>query len=72
MRRGLIVIFASLLCLLFFAYLGLAQEVRGAKVFLKDQVFDFGEVREGDIIEHVFEVSNKGDQTLEIKDVKPG
>ena len=72
MRRGLQVIFASILCFLFFAYLGLAQEVRGPKVFLKDQVFDFREVREGDIIEHVFEVSNQGDQTLEIKDVKPG
>ena len=37
MRRGLQVIFASLLCFLFFAYPGLAQEVRGPKVFLKDR-----------------------------------
>ena len=61
--------------LLFFTLSGhfvLAQELRGPKIVLKEQMFDFGEVKEGDTIDHTFQVFNKGDQTLEIKNVKPG
>lgn len=61
--------------LLLFALSGhfvLAQELQGPKIVLKEQMFDFGEVKEGDTVEHTFQVFNKGDQTLEIKNVKPG
>ena len=39
---------------------------------LEEQKFDFGEVKEGEVISHDFKVLNQGDQTLEIKNVKPG
>lgn len=38
---------------------------------LKEQIFDFKEVWEGEVIEHTFQAFNQGDQTLEIKDVIP-
>jgi hypothetical protein len=49
-----------------------AQDVRGPKMVLKEQVFDFKEVKEGDVVQHTFKVFNEGDQTLEIKNVRPG
>ena len=60
---------------LFFGFLGhcvLAQELTGPKILLKEHFFDFGEEEEGDTVKHTFEVFNKGEQTLEIKNVKPG
>jgi hypothetical protein len=53
-------------------YFALAQERGGPKMVLKEREFDFGEVKEGEIIEHTFQFFNRGDQTLEIEDVKPG
>ena len=56
----------------FWGYAVLAQKVRAPKMVLKEQVFEFKEVMEGDIVQHIFKVFNEGDQTLEIKNVKPG
>lgn len=56
----------------FMDYSVLAQDVRGPKMVLKEQVFDFKEVKEGDVVQHTFKVFNEGDQTLEIKNVRPG
>jgi hypothetical protein len=39
---------------------------------LEEKYFDAKQVKEGDIIEHTFNVHNAGDSTLEIKKVKPG
>jgi len=39
---------------------------------LKEKVFDFKEVKEGETIEHTFLIFNQGGQPLEIKKVKPG
>ena len=39
---------------------------------LKEREFDFGEVKEGEVIEHSFSVFNQGDAPLEIVRVKPG
>jgi hypothetical protein len=50
----------------------LAQEKPGPKMVLKETVIDFGEIPESKGVAHVFKVFNKGDQTLEIKGVKPG
>jgi hypothetical protein len=61
-------VFLILLC----AYPIRAQEVKGPKMVLKEQVFDFKEIKEGETIEHTFLVLNQGDQPLEIKKVKPG
>ena len=56
----------------FWGYSVPAQDVRGPKMVLKEQVFDFKEVKEGDVVQHTFKVFNEGDQTLEIKNVRPG
>jgi hypothetical protein len=56
----------------FWGYSVLAQKVRAPKMILEEQVFDFKEVMEGDVVQHTFKVFNEGDQTLEIKNVKPG
>jgi len=61
-------IFLFLLC----PYPVLTQEVKGPKMVLKERVFDFKEVKEGEAIEHTFLIFNQGDQPLEIKNVKPG
>jgi len=56
----------------FFGYSSLAQEPRGPKIVLKERVFDFKEVKEGEVIEHTFKVLNQGDRTLKIIKIKPG
>ena len=64
------IIFTSLVFLC--AYSAYAQEVLGPKMTLKERVFDFKEVKEGEVIEHTFIVLNQGEETLEIEKVKPG
>jgi hypothetical protein len=40
-------------------------------IHVEKPVHDFGEVKEGAVVEHAFEVANSGDQVLEIRGVKP-
>lgn len=71
-RRGL---FPGLvlITILLTAVGGPRAENRGTPlVVLPEQVVDLGEVREGKTIQHAFTVLNRGDQTLLIRDVKPG
>jgi hypothetical protein len=49
-----------------------AQETRAPKVGLVEDMFDFKEVLEGEIITHAFTIQNKGNETLKIQQVKPG
>jgi len=42
------------------------------KLVLKEEIFDFHEVLEGQTLEHVFVIRNQGDQPLTIQDVKTG
>ena len=59
--------------LLFFCISSLyAIEPVGPRLVLDKNVFDAKEVKEGDIIEHTFTISNTGDSLLEINRVKPG
>ena len=46
--------------------------VKGPILVIKEETVDLKEVKEGEVIEHTFQVLNQGDQTLEIKSVKPG
>jgi hypothetical protein len=43
----------------------------GPIAVIEESTFDFKEVKEGTTVQHVFRVLNKGDQALEIKNVKP-
>lgn len=58
---GLVLPFASHVC-----------AVSGPKIFIQGTSFDFGEVKEGKILEHSFIIMNKGDQPLKIERVRPG
>ena len=49
-----------------------AQETRAPKVSSVEDIFDFKEVVEGEIITHSFTIQNKGNETLQILQVKPG
>jgi len=44
----------------------------GPKIEVQERVFDFKEMIEGQTVEHVYQVLNRGDQPLEIQRVKPG
>jgi hypothetical protein len=62
----------STLCIVFILSTALAQQPAGPQLFLEKYAFDAQVVKEGEIIEHIFPVFNKGDSTLEIQKVKPG
>ncbi|MFC1855383.1 DUF1573 domain-containing protein [Thermodesulfobacteriota bacterium] len=42
------------------------------KLYIKDAEHDFGEVEQHKSMKHIFILENKGDEDLEIKEVKPG
>lgn len=70
---------AGLILLSFFALCSFPDRTRGQealkpapKIVLREKVFDFGEVKEGDNVEHTFMVSNTGNAPLDIRNVKPG
>lgn len=63
---------ALFLIFTFWSHSALTQEGQGPKLVIKDDTIDLKEVKEGEVIEHTFQVFNQGDQTLEIKNVKPG
>jgi hypothetical protein len=56
----------------FLAHFALAQESQGPKMVLEELQFEFGEVKEGEVVSHAFRVLNQGDEPLEIRKVKPG
>ena len=53
---------------------GFAQEdtepMTGAKIYFAETSFDFGDITQGDRVEHVFEFENSGNEPLIISDVK--
>jgi hypothetical protein len=77
MRRSLcrylpvIFLIGAILLLLPWGAIGADQQT-GPKMVMKEMAYDFKEVKEGDVIEHVFQVLNQGDQVLEIREVRPG
>ena len=48
------------------------QAETGPKMVVEDRIFNFGEIWEGQIVEHAFSVQNLGDQPLEIRRINPG
>jgi hypothetical protein len=72
MKRAFQIIVSIFLFSVFWGHILPAQENRGPKIVVKEPVFDFKEIKEGDIVQHTFKVFNEGDQILEIKNVRPG
>jgi len=64
-------IFINILVLLIVSP-SLAQESSGPRLVIEEKLFSANNVKEGDIIEHTFKVSNPGDETLIIERVNPG
>ena len=58
--------------LVFCVNYSLAQDDQSPRIVVKEQVFDFKEVDQGEDLVHIFKVVNTGSQLLEIKKVKPG
>ena len=48
-----------------------AGERQGPRISVKDSRFDFGMVDPGAQPEHIFEITNIGDELLEIKQIQP-
>ena len=67
-RAGLLVMFLTL-SLVVGLYAAAADS--GPIAVIEEPTFDFKEVKEGTTVHHAFQVMNKGDEVLEIKDVKP-
>ena len=61
----------SLALVLICSNLAPADQGGAPKMILKAQNFYFGEVMEGEVITHTFEVLNQGDKMLKIEKVNP-
>ena len=72
MKKYAILPLTILFLYVIFPYSTQAQETKGPKLVLKEPVFDFKEVKEGQVLDHTFQIFNHGDQPLEIKRVNPG
>jgi hypothetical protein len=48
-----------------------ADAPRGPRIFLPEQLFDFGRVTQGSVPEHVFVIRNSGTELLQIRQVRP-
>lgn len=46
------------------------KQKSGALLFLPETQFNFGQVIEGNVVSHTFQIQNKGTETLQIKDIK--
>ncbi len=72
MKKYFNMVLACAFVFAFFGHFASAQDIQGPKMIIEGKKFDFGEVKEGEVISHTFRVFNKGDQPLEIRKVKPG
>ena len=63
--------------LIVFSFVGKAQDaavfeepVNGSKIVFKESKFDFGDITQGDQVEHVFEFENAGNEPLILSNVQ--
>lgn len=70
-------ILLSILVSIFIVQFSLAQDdkvfeesVNGPKIVFKESSFDFGDINQGDVVEHVFDFENTGNEPLILSDVK--
>lgn len=64
------------LSILFFLVISFAsfsqedEQVTGSKIFFTEKSFDFGDITQGDVVEHVFAFENTGTEPLVLTDVR--
>jgi len=72
-KQEFVVVNLLILMVLFTTTCLWAGDISNAPVIvIPEKVFDFKEVKEGTVLEHIFKVYNKGNKVLNIKRVKPG
>jgi len=52
--------------------LSAAEKVKGPAIHIPEAQFDFGSAPEGQRVEHVFTIENRGSEELRITRVRPG
>ena len=57
-------------CLISWAQGGDSEPLTGPKILFAENSFDFGDITQGDKVEHVFEFENVGNEALIISDVR--
>jgi hypothetical protein len=67
--KPVFIMVAALLMAVALAHPSLADQ--GPRIQLGEKTFDFGPVKEGQVLEHDFKVFNRGDQPLLIEKVSP-
>lgn len=72
MKKSFAFLLSATLVLGCFGAFALAQDNPKPKLVIKEPVFDAGEINEGKILKHTFEVYNHGNAVLEIRNVRPG
>ena len=72
MRKYWLIGLAIVALILVYSNFALSQEDRAPKILINAHDFDFGEVKEGEIITHTYQVLNQGNEPLTIEKVKPG
>ncbi len=69
-KGGVLVVGAAVFFLFFGLGVLITQHSEAAPVItVTEDVYDFGEVKQGDELEHTFVISNSGDETLVIEKV---
>ncbi|MGD9900805.1 MAG: DUF1573 domain-containing protein [Calditrichaceae bacterium] len=68
---NIIILFASLIFLSWDNFGGDANQ-SGAKIVFDEEMYDFGEVVSGTVVEHIFIFRNAGGDTLRIKRIDGG
>lgn len=71
MKKAIVLLAVCVLGVWIYPLWVLSQDER-PKLVMEEKEFDFGEVKENDVIEHAFKVLNRGNAVLEIKKVRPG
>lgn len=61
-----------LFAMIFLPVVSAASEVSRPEIYFEKINYDAGKVMEGTVIDHTFTVYNRGDETLNIKAVRPG
>ena len=61
----------ALVALLFAASSACAAALQGPRIYVAEPKHDLGSVIEGDVVEHVFELKNVGDEPLVIQRLQP-